>query len=36
MGNKCAQCMACIQWCPQNAVSHPLMKKTEDIILTPM
>ena len=26
-GNKCAQCMACIQWCHQNAVSHPLMKK---------
>ena len=26
-GSKCVQCMAFIQWCPQKAVSHPLMKK---------
>ena len=22
-GNRCQQCMACIQWCPQKAISHP-------------
>ena len=22
-GNNCQQCMACIQWCPQAAISHP-------------
>ncbi len=22
-GNNCQQCMACIQWCPQRAISHP-------------
>ena len=20
------QCMACIQWCPQNAITHPALK----------
>lgn len=26
-GDKCSQCMACIQWCPYNAVKHPNLKK---------
>ena len=34
-GNKCAQCMACIQWCHQNAVSHPLMKKNRRYYTNP-
>ena len=25
-GNKCQQCMACIQWCPYHAIAHPLLK----------
>jgi len=25
-GNMCQQCMACIQWCPQNAITHPALK----------
>lgn len=24
---KCSQCMACIQWCPNKAIEHPMMKK---------
>ena len=26
-GEKCQQCMACVQWCPQNAVCHPDLPK---------
>lgn len=24
--NRCQQCMTCVQWCPRNAVAHPLLK----------
>ncbi|MBB2181435.1 hypothetical protein H0486_00805 [Lachnospiraceae bacterium MD1] len=24
-GNQCQCCMACIQWCPQNAIAHPAL-----------
>ena len=26
-GDNCQQCMACIQWCPQRAISHPNVPK---------
>jgi len=26
-GNNCQQCMACIQWCPNRAISHPNVPK---------
>lgn len=25
-GENCQQCMACVQWCPQNAIRHPKLK----------
>lgn len=34
-GSKCSQCMACIQWCPQSAVSHPLVKKNRRYYTNP-
>lgn len=27
-GDKCEQCMACIQWCPNRAISHPNVPKS--------
>lgn len=27
-GDKCEQCMACIQWCPKRAISHPNVPKS--------
>lgn len=29
-GNNCQQCMACIQWCPNNAIHHPNRKATRE------
>ena len=27
-GDHCQQCMACVQWCPQDAISHPRRKSS--------
>ncbi|AMP20679.1 hypothetical protein AZF37_05350 [endosymbiont 'TC1' of Trimyema compressum] len=34
-GILCTQCMACIQWCPQNAISHALIKNKRSRYIHP-